>query len=1121
MPEVSPTIGVCSHCGTTNQLTASFCQSCGKNLNSIENAVPEAVKISRSRKRLSLPTLLKRLIRRIRALFKNPVVFNEPMIQDVSLFSRDFSKYKLAVPLKQTFRFAHEPIHTEGEMPFIGRQAELNAFVERILFSNGGSFLLTGYRGVGKTSFVNQTIAALEQHLPWAEAYLGKTEILAVHLNMARPLQPSELMHHIIRRLYDKLLEKNIFSSLSPQLQEQLTLAYQRTSVNMTRTIADGREGNIGLSELTIEAGTLKTTVKPSMGYKQTHSRNYQSAFLGYDDKAAEYDVIEISRRLSAGYLKQSASLRSSKQRLIRLKIIFVFDEMDKLEEFSVETNGSKQLFIDHLLSHLKNLFTTSGISFIFVAGKDLHERWLDDLGRGDSIYESVFSYDKYLPCMWADVHQICDALIDNSALVDRPNSKPTHCGQCDTPAISGQLFCHQCNTYLRDASATRSLFEDFKKYLSYRGRGLPRRIIRGFNEYVQWNHQRPILVFTPQDIRRIRFYAGLQDVLETNLPKLLGTVTEEAIGSQGDKQRLGIYYLIDWMIQRGQRSFSLTDVIRASKQLSQKVALAEEVAPRFLSEVIELLIKHQYLTQVTVLNQAQVIDVNAEPEKLYQIPLRRLHEIAGAVDIFEEEAIALAWDKDIAFQIARYEIHELIGTGGSATVYRAWDTQLHQEVALKLLNSMFLAEAPKLLKREAEILRLLKHPNIVRCYDSGEVDGQFYFAMQYMDGLDLNVILHKQGRIDPDVTIHLFLPLLNAWQYIHEQGIVRLDIKPGNIMLNRNGEVYLIDLGIAKWKQIGSNTQVEAANDTIAFVVAGTPLYAAPEQMLSAQSVDERTDIYAVGVTLYEVITGRHPFRDNSNLRDAPIPPSQLITLSPTLEEIILKCLAPQPELRFQSMQELASALKNAATREIGREALVSIIGTAFQGVEQEGRASTTAISIIGSAKSTGFAPNLPKITWTDDAALKGPPTIIQGDSDTIETSDTIIDLPGGSLDRDSSGQLEALSPNSHVNRAFLKLFPEGKTYRLGESETTLGRDSSNSIRLDHSRVSRFHARILMEKDCYYIEDLNSIRGTKVNGTLIQGRHELQNQDQIQIAQFVFEFRLLAFQIISSDDVW
>ena len=327
---------VCSNCNHSNPNDAIQCEACYSPL-----PINVSVNSDSFRRRSSLRALIVKLLKiLIINITKISLLKPNNKKEHVFPFTRGLTKYKFEIPLKSVFRYAHEPVSIESSLPFIGRQAELDALVERILFSNGGSFLVTGYRGVGKSSFVNQVIRNLELSLPWAEKYLGTTEILAVQLNLARPLQPSKLMHHIIRRLYDKLLEKNILSVLSSDLQEQLALAYRRTSFNMARSTSEGAEHNYGISELSFEAGKIKASLKPSLGYKRSNTQNEQASFLGYDDKASEYDIIDISRRLTNGYIKplnflqriQKRFLRSPSKR-IKLKIVFVFDEMDKLEE--------------------------------------------------------------------------------------------------------------------------------------------------------------------------------------------------------------------------------------------------------------------------------------------------------------------------------------------------------------------------------------------------------------------------------------------------------------------------------------------------------------------------------------------------------------------------------------------------------------------------------------------------------------------------------------------------------------------------------------------------------------------------------------------------------------------
>ncbi|MDQ3581270.1 MAG: ATP-binding protein [Pseudomonadota bacterium] len=422
--------------------------------------------------------------------------------------------YEAAVPLTKKFRFVHEPVVGTTSTRFVGREIEMQSLAQRILFSKGGSFLVTGYRGVGKTSFVNQVVRTLELALPWAEGALGKTEIVDIYLNVARPVEPSEIMHHIIRRLRERLIEKDFYRLLDKKLREDLTLPYDRTSVNMARKLAESSERTFGFDEASIGSDWMKAAVKLGWSSKRSKTQNYEMSYLGCDDKAAEHDIIRISRQLAdGGYSQPTPGWRRHglifwprEPQMVRLKIVFVFDELDKLEEFNPKGGKGKKPVIDEILGALKNLFTTSGVTFVFVAGKDLQERWLDDVGKGDSVYESVFSYDKYLPCLWSDVDPICNALLADSVTL---------------PSYDKQVY------------------EEFKKYLVFKGRGIPRRIIRTFNDFVGWNGEQPVLAFTRQAVRQIRFFAGLQEVLTTNEKLLFGESHEEVPGAQSDKRRL------------------------------------------------------------------------------------------------------------------------------------------------------------------------------------------------------------------------------------------------------------------------------------------------------------------------------------------------------------------------------------------------------------------------------------------------------------------------------------------------------------------------------------------------------------------------------------------------------
>ncbi|MGH2829655.1 MAG: Stk1 family PASTA domain-containing Ser/Thr kinase [Actinomycetota bacterium] len=263
---------------------------------------------------------------------------------------------------------------------------------------------------------------------------------------------------------------------------------------------------------------------------------------------------------------------------------------------------------------------------------------------------------------------------------------------------------------------------------------------------------------------------------------------------------------------------------------------------------------------------------------------------------------------------VERYELGERLGLGGMAEVYLGKDRVLGRTVAVKTLLTQF-AHDPSFIarfRREATSAAQLNHPNIVGVYDSGSDDGRQFIVMEYVEGRTLKDVIREEGPLLPERAVEIAAEVCSALQYAHAAGIVHRDIKPANIMINRRGEVKVADFGIARAASGETVTQTAT--------VLGTAQYFSPEQAQAAP-VDARSDLYSLGVVLYEMLTRQVPFTGASpvaiaykHVKEDPIPPSRLnADVPPSMEAVVMKGLAKNPDNRYQSAQEMRQDLERA----------------------------------------------------------------------------------------------------------------------------------------------------------------------------------------------------------------
>jgi eukaryotic-like serine/threonine-protein kinase len=322
-----------------------------------------------------------------------------------------------------------------------------------------------------------------------------------------------------------------------------------------------------------------------------------------------------------------------------------------------------------------------------------------------------------------------------------------------------------------------------------------------------------------------------------------------------------------------------------------------------------------------------------------------------------------------------RYRIQRKLGAGGMADVYLAEDQELGRRVAIKILNGRHANDGQFIerFRREAKNAAALNHPNIVSIYDRGEAEDTYYIAMEFLDGRSLKELIVSRGAAPVNVAIEYARQILAALRFAHRHGIVHRDIKPHNVLVDGDGRVKVTDFGIAR---AGTSQMTETGS------IVGTAQYLSPEQARGGE-VDPRSDLYSLGVVLYELLTGKTPFEGDTpvevamkHLSNPPKPPSKLRPdVSPDLDMVVLRALAKDPDDRYQNADEMEADLERVSR---GAKVSAATVDSATQvlrpPVPAAAPADSTAATMIAPPAGTRSRVVPPPPLFEDEEEPGGP---------------------------------------------------------------------------------------------------------------------------------------------------
>lgn len=796
---------------------------------------------------------------------------------------------------------------------WIGRKEQIDRVVRGLLAATGAHYLITGYPGVGKSSFVSRVVAEWRK----LSADKGISRVLIFNLHFAQPQSPEEVVKRLIGKVYFGSLDGQF--SPAKKLAERLQLNYiQAYSKTLKETRAEttsyeaGREATVNLPQ-TLFGGSLGATSRKTKGISRSLEiqKEYNLSVAISDFEASLHLLTQAESFQPKFFDRLKRLLFRVKGELHSSRILFIFDQIDDLK------------FVEELSS----FFNIANASFIVLGGIKLQAQLDSEKEKG---VQGLDNFEQiYLPCQWNQAGEALSMLVDQGRISARK-------------------------------------YVEYTDYLNFCSQGLPRRLFAAIDRHVRRDEDEFYLGLRPSEQKRVKLCAELHRILWKHRKDILGSHIDSVQEPSRDKALRGAYHLTDQIFRVAKFSFQEANTV--ATQISETIIhpKRERVLRNLLNlfENYGLLVRdgNSYRLSETILERVKQIpnwlkdgyvdaqefinEIRTVEEKdtplFVDIRLARKGErkaqgrdnqpshsdpiatdeerqdqadsqlyLSSMESTTSPEPKLLNWGSLVGQQLAgRYTIEDELGRGGMGAVYLARDQKLiGKRVVVKVLQERFLQNKWVMSKfqHEVEALARIDHVGIVGILDTGELpDGKPYIVMQYVDGLTLRSVL-RSGGMNIRRVAHVLEQAADALGEAHEKRILHRDLKPENIMLQLLGggreQVKIIDFGVAKVRDS------MLAPETAASATAGTTLYMSPEQLSGALKLSPASDIYSLGLITYEMVTGLRPFNPQSpfqllemqRLGVKVLPRDLRPELPEAAQEAILKALNFNPDERYQ----------------------------------------------------------------------------------------------------------------------------------------------------------------------------------------------------------------------------